>query len=83
MEAPPGFSEGFETGEGCRLKKTLYGLKQSPRVWFGRFKEAMTKYGFRQSNSDHTLFLKKRDERNRKAKRELISGIRDERLGKS
>ena len=63
METPPGFSEGFERGEGCRLKKTLYGLKQSPRVWFGRFKEAMTKYGFRQSNSDHTLFLKKRDEK--------------------
>ena len=63
MEAPPGFSEGYKKGEGCRLKKTLYGLKQSPRVWFGRFTEAMAKYGFKQSQSDHTLFLKKRDGR--------------------
>lgn len=61
MEAPPGFSEGFKKREGCRIKKTLYGLKQSPIVWFGRFKEAMTKYGFKQSNSDHTLFLKRRE----------------------
>ncbi|KAJ9560780.1 hypothetical protein OSB04_005940 [Centaurea solstitialis] len=60
MEAPPGFSDSFKTGEVCRLKKSLYGLKQSPRAWFGRFTLAMKKYGFKQSNSDHTLFLKHR-----------------------
>nr|GEV01647.1 putative RNA-directed DNA polymerase [Tanacetum cinerariifolium] len=60
MEAPPGFPEQFKPGEVCRLKKSLYGLKQSPRAWFGRFTMAMKKYGFRQSNSDHTLFLKRR-----------------------
>ena len=61
MEAPPGFSEDFKVGEVCRLKKSLYGLKQSPRAWFGRFTRAMKKYGFKQSNSDHTLFLKRRN----------------------
>lgn len=63
MEAPPGFSDGYSKGEGYRLRKTLYRLKQSPRVWFGRFTEAMAKYGFKQSNSNHTMFLKKRDGR--------------------
>nr|GFC37107.1 putative RNA-directed DNA polymerase [Tanacetum cinerariifolium] len=58
MEAPPGFSEHFKPGEACRLKKSLYGLKQSLRAWFGRFSIAMKRYGFKQSNSDHTLFLK-------------------------
>ena len=43
----------------CRLKKSLYGLKQSPRAWFGRFTKSMRAFGYRQSNSDHTLFLKK------------------------
>ncbi|KAM0012264.1 putative RNA-directed DNA polymerase [Helianthus debilis subsp. tardiflorus] len=60
MEAPPGFATDFKTGEVCRLKKSLYGLKQSPRAWFGRFTLAMKGYGFKQSNSDHTLFIKQR-----------------------
>ena len=63
MEAPPGFENEFEDGEVCQLKKTLYGLKQSLRAWFGRFTEAMKKYGYHQSHADHTLFLKKRGDR--------------------
>nr|GEW79875.1 serine/threonine-protein kinase D6PKL1-like [Tanacetum cinerariifolium] len=41
MEAPPGSLEHFKPGESCRLKKSLYGLKQSPRAWFRRFTLAM------------------------------------------
>ena len=59
MEAPPGYSQEFGDGEGCKLIKALYGLKQSPRAWFGRFTKAMKKFGYKQSNSDHTLFLKR------------------------
>ena len=59
MEAPTGYSNDFQEGEGCRLKGAFYGLKQSPRAWFGRFTTAMKKFGYKQSNSDHTLFLKK------------------------
>ena len=61
MDTPPGFGGEFKGHEVCKLKKTLYGLKQSPRAWFGRFTKVMKKYGYRQSNSDHTLFLKKRE----------------------
>ncbi|GAU47849.1 hypothetical protein TSUD_404260 [Trifolium subterraneum] len=43
----------------CRLKKSLYGLKQSPRAWFGRFTKSMKTFGYSQSNADHTLFLKR------------------------
>ena len=60
MEAPQGFTDRFAEREVCLLKKSLYGLKQSPRAWFGKFTLAMNKYGFKQSNSDHTLFLKRR-----------------------
>ena len=42
----------------CKLKKSLYGLKQSPRAWFERFSKSMKTFGYRQSNSDHTLFIK-------------------------
>ncbi|WKA06841.1 hypothetical protein VitviT2T_024721 [Vitis vinifera] len=60
MDLPPGcmVSEN-QCQKVCKLKKSLYGLKQSPRAWFGRFTKSMRAFGYRQSNSDHTLFLKK------------------------
>ena len=59
MKPPPGYSDKYSQGEGCRLKRALYGLKQSPRAWFGRFSAAMKRFGYKQSNLDHTLFLKR------------------------
>uniref|UniRef100_A0A2N9GKU7 Uncharacterized protein n=1 Tax=Fagus sylvatica TaxID=28930 RepID=A0A2N9GKU7_FAGSY len=58
MDFPPGFSTSSESRKVCRLRKSLYGLKQSPRAWFGRFTHSMRKYGYHQSQSNHTLFLK-------------------------
>ena len=62
-KAPPGFSDEYNPEEGCKLNKALYSLKQSPRAWFGRFTTAMMKFGYKQSNSDDTLFLKRRNGR--------------------
>nr|BAK64102.1 gag-pol polyprotein [Eustoma grandiflorum] len=59
MDPPPGFSKEFLPGQVCKLNRALYGLKQSPRAWFGRFTQAMKKDGYRQSNADHTLFIKR------------------------
>jgi hypothetical protein len=58
MDTPPGYTASSKTEVVYKLQRALYGLKQSPRAWFGRFSQAMKKYGFCQSNSDHTLFLK-------------------------
>ena len=58
MDILPGFKTSVKDEYVCRLQKALYSLKQSPRAWFGRFSSSMRKKGFRQSNSDHTLFLK-------------------------
>ncbi|XP_070668738.1 uncharacterized protein [Malus domestica] len=44
-----------------QLRKALYGLKQSPRAWFRRFTSSMKKFGYIQSHSDHTLFLKRQN----------------------
>ena len=46
MDIPPGYSMTTGTNEVCKLQRALYGLKQSPRAWFGRFSLAMKKYGF-------------------------------------
>ena len=46
MDIPPGYSVTTRTNEVCKLQRALYGLKQSPQAWFGRFSLAMKKYGF-------------------------------------
>ena len=58
MDIPTGFEDTKTIGKVCRLRKSLYGLKQSPRAWFDRFSQAMLRYGFKQSQGDHTLFVK-------------------------
>ena len=37
MEQSLGFVAQGESGLICRLRRSLYGLKQSPQVWFDRF----------------------------------------------
>ena len=58
MQIPPGFEETLGVNKVCKLQKALYGLKQSPRAWFGRFAKVMLAAGYRQSQGDHTLFVK-------------------------
>ena len=55
MDPPPGITCG---GKVCKLRRALYGLKQSPRAWFGRLSTFMKKNGYKQSDADHTLFIK-------------------------
>lgn len=59
MEMPPEISLKNQNNKVCWLKKSLYGLKQSPRAWFGRFSQAMLKTGYKKCHSDHTLFVKR------------------------
>ncbi|RVW39537.1 Retrovirus-related Pol polyprotein from transposon RE1 [Vitis vinifera] len=57
MDPPPGFDEHFGS-KVCKLKKSLYGLKQSPRAWFERFTQFVKNQGYVQAQSDHTMFIK-------------------------
>ena len=58
MEQPPGFVAQGELGKVCRLRKSLYGLKQSPRAWFGKFSQAVETFGLSKSKLDHSVFFK-------------------------
>ena len=42
----------------CKLKKSLYGLKQAPRQWFSKLSSALMTFGFTQSKTDYSLFVK-------------------------
>ncbi|KAL1190135.1 Retrovirus-related Pol polyprotein from transposon RE2 [Cardamine amara subsp. amara] len=50
--------EGVSMGDNkvCKLKKAIYGLKQSPRAWYHKLSGCLLENGFRRSESDHTLF---------------------------
>ena len=40
------------------LKKTIYGLKQSPRAWFEKFNITISGIGFHRCHSDHYVFVR-------------------------
>jgi hypothetical protein len=42
----------------CKLKKSLYGLKQSPRLWYQKFDAFMKTQGYTRSNEDACLYTK-------------------------
>ena len=56
MEQPLGFVAQREIGKVYRLRKSLYGMKQSPRAWFGKFSQTIEKFGLQKSKSDHSVF---------------------------
>nr|AAM08562.1 Putative retroelement [Oryza sativa Japonica Group]AAM10749.1 Putative retroelement [Oryza sativa Japonica Group] len=58
MEQPEGFVVPGKENLVCRLKKSLYGLKQSPRQWYKRFDSFMLSQKFRRSNYDSCVYLK-------------------------
>ena len=49
-------------GQVCRLRRSLYGLKQASFQWNLEFCSKLTPFGFTQSAHDHCLFLKKSPE---------------------
>ena len=40
----------------CRLRRSLYGLKQSPRAWFGCFSSVVQEFGMLRNIANHSVF---------------------------
>lgn len=62
MEQPPGYvAQGENHSKVFRLHKAIYGLKQSPRAWFEKFSSMISRCGFHQCYSDHSIFVRKKE----------------------
>ena len=55
LETAPGFQEKDFV---YKLLGAIYGLKQSPRVWYRTLKARLEEIGFRKSVSEPCLFIK-------------------------
>ncbi|KAH9654969.1 hypothetical protein KPL70_022170 [Citrus sinensis] len=58
MEQPEGFIQRESEDMVCLLKKSLYGLKQSPRQWYLRFDQFMIAHGYLRSQYDSCVYCK-------------------------
>ena len=56
MEQSPGFVAQGESGLECKLRRSLYGLKQSPRAWFSPFSSMVQEFGMIRSTANHSVF---------------------------
>ena len=45
-------------GYWCRLKKSIYGLKQASRQWYLRFDSTITKFEFQENVEDNCVYAK-------------------------
>ncbi|KAE8661751.1 hypothetical protein F3Y22_tig00113724pilonHSYRG00184 [Hibiscus syriacus] len=58
MTQPDGFKVAEKEEMVCKLEKSLYGLKQSPRQWYKRFDKFMIGQKYTRSKYDHCVYLR-------------------------
>ena len=61
MQQPPGFEDPSYPCHVCKLRKSIYGLKQSPRAWYSRLSDRLQQLGFHSSKVDTSLFIFQHD----------------------
>ncbi|GKA91091.1 retrotransposon protein, putative, ty1-copia subclass [Tanacetum coccineum] len=58
MEKPEGFVNPKYPNRVCKLKRSIYGLKQASRQWNKRFDDEIKKFGFTQNRDEPCVYLK-------------------------
>ncbi|KAL4310044.1 hypothetical protein GQ457_01G035740 [Hibiscus cannabinus] len=58
MKQPEGFSSSDGENLVCKLKKSIYGLKQASRQWYLKFHEVISSFGFVENIMDQCIYQK-------------------------
>ena len=58
MTQPKGFVVKGKEHMGCRLRKSIYGLKQTSRQWYLKFDETIREFGFKENDEDNRVYAK-------------------------
>nr|GEV48711.1 hypothetical protein [Tanacetum cinerariifolium] len=58
MEQPEGFVNQKFPNRICKLKRSIYGLKQASRQWNKRFDDEIKKFGFSQNCDEPCVYIK-------------------------
>ena len=62
MQQPEGYVKTGDENKVCKLKKSIYGLKQSPRCWNKRIHSYLVENDFNRTLSDYALYVKREGE---------------------
>ena len=58
MQQPEGFQEEENEQLVCKLRRSIYGLKQASRQWYLKFANTITTFGFQENKFDECIYLK-------------------------
>ena len=58
IEQPKGFILGNDEKLVCKLKKDLYGLKQTSQAWYYHLEKYLHQQGFAKGSADSNLYTK-------------------------
>ena len=61
IDQPLGYEKKGQEHKVCKLKKSLYGLKQVPRAWYSRIYSYLLENGFEKCEGEPTLYIKEKD----------------------
>ena len=62
MEQPEVFKVDGKENFVCKLRKSLYGLKQASKQWYKKFESVMEEQDYNKTSLDHCVFVQKKFE---------------------